>query len=303
MSSLSGLALSVERMYYAGRHAVDRRCRFDDDRATNRFMPEMRRTLSLLFTCCLIPLAQAQDFALAQLEQSPRHHEWVEIPVGDRTLHGFVAYPETSDPAPSVIVIHENRGLTDWVRSFADQLAAEGYIAVAPDLLSEFDAGHAKTSDFESSDAAREAIYRLDPEQVTADLFAAARYATGLESSNGKLAVIGFCWGGAQAFRFATVEDGLNAALVFYGSPPETGFSDIEAPVFGFYGENDERINATIPATRELMEQHDKAYDVVIYEGAGHAFMRAGDDPEGTPESKTARDRAWERIRNILSDL
>lgn len=245
----------------------------------------------------------AQEFALEQLEQSPRHHEWVEVRAGDRTVHSFVAYPETSEPAPAVVVIHENRGLTDWVRSFADQLAAAGYVAVAPDLLSGFDDEHDRTAEFESSDAARDAIYRLEADQVMADLRGVRDYAERIPSADGTTAVMGFCWGGSQTFRFATVSPDIAAALVFYGSPPDDGYDRIAAPVYGFYGEHDERINATIPATEERMAEHGKIYEYVTYEGAGHAFMRQGDDPAASPESKAARDAAWARLEGILAGL
>lgn len=264
----------------------------------------MKRIPCLFILTLFATSALAQEFALEQLNDSPRHHEWVEIEAGDdRTLHAFVAYPETDEAVPSVLIIHENRGLTDWVRSFADQIAAAGYLAVAPDLLSEFDDAHERTVDFATSDAARDAIYQLDPEQVIADLRVAQDYAAELPASNGKTVVMGFCWGGSQTFRFATDAQDIEAALVFYGSPPETGYDDISAPVYGFYGENDERINATIPATRDRMAEHDNVYEVEIYDDAGHAFMRQGDDPEGSPESKEARDAAWERLLEILAEV
>lgn len=264
----------------------------------------MKRIICVLALSLLVGPLAAQEFAVAQLESSPRHHEWVEVSApGDRTVHAFVAYPETDEPAPAVIVIHENRGLTDWVRSFADQIAAEGYVAIAPDLLSDFDEAHQRTVDFETSDAARDAIYQLDAGQVTSDLMAVQSYVAGLLASSGDVIVMGFCWGGAQTFRFATESPDIAAALVFYGSPPETGYENIQAPVYGFYGENDERINATIPETQERMARHGKPFEIVMYEGAGHAFMRAGDDPEGSPENKTARDEAWERVREILASV
>lgn len=245
--------------------------------------------------------AAAQDWAIEQLDASPRHHEWVQVRAGsDRTVHAFVAYPESDEPAPSVIVIHENRGLTDWVRLFADQIASEGYVAIAPDLLSGFDAEHQRTSDFTNSDAARDAIYQLESDQVMSDLAAVQDYIAAVPASSGSVVVAGFCWGGAQTFNYATESTGIAAALVFYGSPPESGYSEIEAPVYGFYGENDERINATIPETQERMAEHGKVFEAVVYGGAGHAFMRQGDDPEGSDEAKAARDEAFERVRDIL---
>ncbi|WP_069129949.1 dienelactone hydrolase family protein [Rhodohalobacter halophilus] len=259
-------------------------------------------SLSLLFTSHVL---SAQDFALQQLEDSLRHHEWVEVQDGDRTIHNFVVYPEVSENAMAVIVLHENRGLTDWVRSFADQLAADGYIAIAPDLLSDFDESHKRTRDFESSDAARDALYHLDPDRITRDLMAVQNYVSGLPASTGEVAVAGFCWGGSQTFRYATNATGLSAALVFYGSAPtnEEAISRISVPVYGFYGGNDQRINSTIPETSELMQKYDKTYIYNIYEGAGHGYMRTGDAPDVTQANKTARDSSWEWIREILSEL
>lgn len=246
----------------------------------------------------------AQDFAKKQLENSPRHHEWVEIDRDDRTVHSFVAYPEKKENSLAVIVIHENRGLTDWVRSFADQLAGKGYIAIAPDLLSEFDAEHSKTSDFASSDEARSALYELDPDQITGDLKAVQKYIENVPSSNGKVVVAGFCWGGSQTFRYATNASVLEAAMVFYGSPPEKEqLKNIEAPIYGFYGENDQRINSTIPETEKAMKALGKTYDYVIYDGAGHAYMRDGDAPDGSEANKKARDQSWTRLLGILSEL
>jgi len=261
------------------------------------------RTLPIAFlACCLASSAFAQDCAKQDLEKSPRHQEWVEVKRGDRTLKAFVVHPEAKGKTPAVIVIHENMGLTDWVRDLADQIAAAGYIAVAPDLLSGMAPGGGKTSDFPSTDAAREAIYKLDKDAVTADLNAIADLAKKLPDSNGKIAVAGFCWGGGQSFRFATARPDLSAAFVFYGPPPED-VSKIRAPVYGFYGGNDARIGATIPAAQEAMKKAGKVYEPVTYEGAGHGFMRAGQAPDATPENKKARAEAWKRWTALLRKL
>src|SRR3990172_10006851 len=162
--------------------------------------------------------AGAQEWAKQKLEKSPRHGEWVEIKHDNRTVQAFVVYPESKQKAPVVIVIHEIFGLSEWARTVADQLAANGYIAIAPDFLSGMGPNGGKSSDFASVDAAREANSKLYPAQVTADLNAVADYAKKLPASNGKLAVAGFCWGGGQSFRFATNHSDLKAAFVFYGS-------------------------------------------------------------------------------------
>jgi len=265
----------------------------------------MRRCLlALLFLAGAAPL-NAQPYALARLESSPRHLEWTTLEASDgRTLHAFVAYPERHADALAVIVIHENRGLTDWVRSFADQLAEAGFIAIAPDLLSGFDADHLRTKDFASEDAAREAISRLDPELVTQDLHALKAYAANLPGGDGRVAVMGFCWGGAQSFRFATNAPGLAGAFVFYGTAPtdETALARIATPVHGFYGADDQRVNATIAATRAAMQKLDRPFDPVVYDGAGHGFMRAGDDPAAAPELRAARDAAFVRLTRLLGE-
>lgn len=247
----------------------------------------------------------AQDYAIEQLENSPRHHEWVEVEYGGRTVHSFVAYPETNEETLAVIVIHENRGLNDWARSFTDQVAATGYIAIAPDLLSGFSDEYQKTSDFSTSDDAREALYTLDPAQITADLKAVQEYILNVPASDGEVVVAGFCWGGSQTFRFATNNDVPEAFMVFYGSAPEDpeAVQNISAPVYGFYGENDQRINSGIPAIEKMMNEYGKTYEYEIYDGAGHAFMRAGDDPNADQASKAARDAAWNRLKNLLSEI
>ncbi len=251
------------------------------------------------------PFLIAQQFALDILEESPRHHEWVDVTYGDRTVHCFVAYPEVAESSTAIIVIHENRGLTDWVRAFSDELAEAGYLAIAPDLLSGFSEEADLTSDFPSSDDARTAIYQLAADQVTADLEAVRAYISGVPSGNGKTAVAGFCWGGSQSFRFATNSSDIEAAMVFYGSPPKEAESltRIEVPVYGFYGESDQRINATIEATASSMEEADKQYNPVIYEAVGHAFMRRGHDPAAEEAFQKAYQAAFERMLGILEGI
>ncbi|MGH9903503.1 MAG: dienelactone hydrolase family protein [Pyrinomonadaceae bacterium] len=251
------------------------------------------------------PSAPAQDWAKQRLEKSPRHQEWVTVKNGNRTVHSFLVYPEVKSKALAVVVIHENRGLTDWVRSVADQLAEAGYIAIAPDLLSGMAPNGGRTADFADGTAIGQAFAKLAPEQVTADLNAVADYVRKLPAANGKLAVAGFCWGGRQTFRFATNRPDLKAAFVFYGNGPETKeeIARINSPVYGFYGGNDARVNATIPKSAELMKETGKKYEPVTYEGAGHGFMRAGEEPAATEANKKARDEAWARWKGILKKL
>jgi carboxymethylenebutenolidase len=255
--------------------------------------------LLALFT--LMPVALlSQDWARQRLEKSPRHHEWVSVKHDGRTVETFVAYPESSGKTPVVLVIHEIFGLTDWAEEVADEFAAAGYIAVAPDLLSGMGPNGGRTTSF-AQDEAIQAVGQLNPDQITADLNAVAGYALKLPAANGKLFVTGFCWGGGQSFRFATNRRDLSAAFVFYGPPPDKdAMTRIKAPVYGFYGGNDARIDATIPDTKEAMKAAGKTYDPVVYEGAGHGFMRAGEAPDANAANKTARTEAWERVKMLL---
>jgi carboxymethylenebutenolidase len=277
----------------------------------------MKRTFfAVLLLIVIAPLsrtAAAQDWAKASLEKSPRHREWVKIKHDNREVQAFVVYPERKDKAPVVLVIHEIFGMTDWVQSLTDQLAAAGYIAIAPDLLSGMGPNGGGTSSITDPQGVGKAIRDLPPDQITADLNAAADYAKKLPASNGKLAVTGYCWGGSQSFRYATNRPDLNAAFVFYGTSPEN-VSTIKAPVYGFYAGNDARVNATIPATEQAMKAAGKKFEPVTYEGAGHGFMRAGEAPEPPADAteqqkanyaanKKARSDAWERWLGILKSM
>jgi carboxymethylenebutenolidase len=238
----------------------------------------------------------------SRLDSTPRHDEWVEVRQGDRTIHTYVVYPQTSGRAMAVVLIHENRGLTDWVRATADRLAEEGYIAVAPDLLSGAAPGGGRTYDFASEDAARQAIGSLPREQVAADLRAVVEYARAIPAASGKVSVAGFCWGGARTWEVASSGVGIASAFVFYGTGPTDarGVSGITAPVHGFYGGDDARVNATIPTATALMRTAGKRFDPVVYEGAGHAYMRSGEMPDATPANRAARDQSWQRWLRLL---
>jgi len=278
-----------------------------------------------------------QEWAKQRLAKSPRHQEWVKVkytPAAgkERELNAFIVYPEVKNKTAAVVVIHEIFGMSDWVQSLADELAEAGYVAIAPDLLSGMGPNGGGTSDVASkgSNAVGEAIRDLPPDQITADLNATADYVSKLPAVNGKLAVAGFCWGGAQSFRYATNNPKLAAAFVFYGNAPLTGnppalpvdrdaISKIIAPIYGFYAGNDSRIGATIPDTVAAMKEKNKKYDPVTYDGAGHGFMRLGDAPqppapaEGDKSAndtlnsykanQKARNDAWARWKSLLAKL
>jgi carboxymethylenebutenolidase len=259
--------------------------------------------VAVLLVVGLASTLHAQDWAKTRLEASPRHREYVPLKQGNRTLQALVVYPEVSGKASVVILIHEIFGLSDWAKEMADELAGQGFIVVAPDLLSGFGPNGGGSSAFPDQDAAVKAVSGLDPEGVMADLDAAADYGKKLPAGNGKIAVVGFCWGGAKSFAFATHRKDLSAAFVFYGTGP-TDVSSITAPVYGFYGGNDARVGATIPQTTAAMKAAGKTYEPVTYDGAGHGFMRAGEDPSNTvPANKTARDEGFARLVKLLKEM
>ena len=240
-----------------------------------------------------IPPGEQQ--AKAALEKSPRHGEWVDVsvPGSETPLRTYVVYPERKDNAPVVIVIHEIFGLTDWIRSVADQLGADGFIAVAPDLLSGRGPGGGGTEAVGSRDEVTKLVRGIKPEDVVKGLNAVRDYGMKLPAANGKTATIGFCWGGGMSFHYATAQPGLNAAVVYYGTSPSEApaFEKINAAVQGHYGGDDQRVNATIPAAREQMKKINKTYDPHVYDGAGHGFLRAQSDRNGA--NLKAAQQAW----------
>jgi carboxymethylenebutenolidase len=257
----------------------------------------MKRILLALALILVVQSIYAQEWAKERLNKSPRHSEWVDLKSGDRTIKAFVVYPERKEKRPVVIVIHEIFGLTDWVRGICDQLGENGVIAIAPDLLS--------GQTFEDVDGARKAISALPKEQVKSDLDAASDYALKIPASNGALAVCGFCWGGGVTFAYANENPKLKAAYSFYGPALDEAskVANIPCPVYGFYAENDARVNATIPKAEELMKAAGKKYEPVIYKGAGHGFMREGESPNTSEANKKARDDAWARWKTLLKQL
>jgi carboxymethylenebutenolidase len=256
----------------------------------------MRIAVALL--AFALAACQTTSTPTSRLENMPRHDEWVDV----GTVRTYVVYPEVSQRAPVIVVIHENRGLTDWVRTVADRLAENGYIAVAPDLLSGMAPNGGNTKDFPSEDGAREAIGKLDRAQTIANLREVVSYARRIPAANGQVSVAGFCWGGARTWDVASSIDGIAAAYVFYGTGPQdaAGVAGIEAPVYGFYGGNDARVNATIPKTEELMKAAGKTFEPVIYEGAGHAFMRSGEMANADEANRKAREEGWKRWLELL---
>ena len=267
----------------------------------------MKTALPLLLASglALSGVVSAQEWAKARLDASPRQLEWVTVKHGDREVKAFLALPQTQQKATAVVVIHEIFGLTDWVRGVADQLAEAGYVAIAPDLLSGMAPGGGGTAEFGEGSGVRQAVSSLPKEQVSADLDAIAKHVTSSPACNGKVVVVGFGWGGRQSFRFATNNQDIKAAFVFCGNGPESAeaIARITCPVYGFYGDENTRVTATIRRSRELMKAAGKVYRTAIYDGVGARFMLIGEKPAASSADREAREEAWQRWKEILSTL
>ena len=249
------------------------------------------------FAAAQMPHDTSQDWARTRLEQSTLHREYIPVKSGTRTLNTLVIYPERSTKAPVVVLIHEIFGLSNWMKLQADELAREGFIVVAPDLLSGMGANGGGTDAMGGQDNVVQAVMKLDPAQVLTDLDAVSDYGKTLPSADGKLFVAGFCWGGGKSFAFATHRKDLAAAFVFYGPPPPAAdMVAINAPIYGFYGGNDNRIGATIPQAIADMKAAQKFYEPVTYPDAGHGFMRAGQAPDARPADQQAFSKAFARL-------
>jgi carboxymethylenebutenolidase len=263
----------------------------------------MKRILlafALAFLAQSLSAQEYKDFGKDRLNNSPRHAEWVDIKFGERAIKAFVVYPERKDKAPVVIVTQEIFGLTDWLRSLCDELAEAGVIAIAPDFLN--------GEKFEDADGAVKAVSALNAEQIKAVLDATSDYAlTKIPSANGTIAICGFCRGGGWAFDYASSNPKLKAVYSFYGTALDdpAKIAKIPCPVYGFYGENDARVNATISKAEQLMKATGKKYEPVIYKGAGHGFMRSGEpsNPNKREGDVKAREEAWARWRTLLKQL
>lgn len=229
--------------------------------------------------------------AAARLAASTRHGEWAMIPTApgaNDSIAAWVVYPERRDNAPVVIVVHEIFGLSTWVRSVADQLAADGFIAIAPDLLSQERGG--ATTDTIATAQATTLIRNVTPDKMNAMVAAVARYGMALPAAAKKYGIVGYCWGGSASFNHAVFNaPGLAASVVYYGSSPaDSAIAKVKIPVLGLYGGNDQRVNATIPRADSTMKAIGATFVSRVYEGAGHGFLRAQDQPANAEAAKQA---------------
>jgi carboxymethylenebutenolidase len=271
------------------------------------FRPNAFAAVILFFIAPFVAISQngippGEEGAPEVLQSSPRHGEYVDILFSGHEfpIHSWVVYPERSEQAPVVIVIHEIYGLTDWIRAVADRLAQDGFIAIAPDFISGLGPDGGGTKSVAERDQVVSLIRSLQPEDVADRLNAVREYALSIPAGNGKIATLGFCWGGAMSYYYATAQPELDAAVVYYGTSPETSRLEyINAPVLGLYGEDDARVNVTIGPAAEEMQRLGKSYEYHLYPGAGHGFLRAQSGREGA--NLKASEGAWKRTVEFLS--
>ena len=239
-------------------------------------------------------LPPSEDQAKAALEKSPRHGEYADVKMssGGVPIRTWVSYPERKDKAGVVIVIQEVFGLTDWIRGVADQLAKEGFIAVAPDMISGLGPNGGGTDSVASRDDAVTLVRGISPEEANRRLDAVRSWAMKLPAANGKVGTVGFCWGGARSFAYAAAQPALDGAVVYYGTSPDNeDLAKIQAPVEGHYGGDDARVDATIPPAEAEMKRLNKTYRPNVYGGAGHGFLRDQGGRDGA--NLRATQKAW----------
>jgi carboxymethylenebutenolidase len=239
-------------------------------------------------------LPAPESLVVDRLNHSPRHGEWVRIDAGSGdSVRTWVVYPERRDKAPIVIVIHEIFGLTDWARGVADQLAAEGFIAIAPDLLSGKGPNGGGTESVDRQ-GAMPLIRALAPAEIARRLNAAARYGRSLPAASGAVGTVGFCWGGGVSFTMAYALEGIRGAVVYYGTSPDSAaLAGVRAPVLGLYAGEDAHVGATVPPAQAVMQRLGKRYEVATFDGAGHGFLRQLAGQNGA--NQRAAEQAWPR--------
>jgi len=237
--------------------------------------------------------------ALAALNSSPRHGEWVDVAYGKTPIRSFVVYPERSTKAGVVIVIHEIYGASDWIRGVADQLAKDGFIGIVPDLISGMGPKGGGTESIASRDSVVRLIRGLSAEETFKRLNAVRAYAMKIPAGNRKIGTLGFCWGGGMSFGYACAQSGLDAAVVFYGvSPDSNQISKLNAPVLGNYGADDARVDATVEPAAAIAKKLGKPFVYEMYEGAGHGFLRQQQDRDGA--NLRATEKSWPKTVEFL---
>ncbi|HUF24604.1 MAG TPA: dienelactone hydrolase family protein [Vicinamibacterales bacterium] len=237
-------------------------------------------------------LPPAQEFVATALAASPRHSEWVDIPRGGGApVRAFVVYPESKSKTGVVMVVHENRGLNDWARSVADQLAEDGFIAIAIDMLSGMGPNGGHTDSIPADQVGR-VLSGLTNDEANKRIDAVREYAIQIPAANGAVGIVGFCWGGSRVFNYAIHQPAIDAGVVYYGGAPSDPvlLDRVVAPLLGLFGEDDARVNTTVNAALPILNKEKKRLDAQMFPGAGHGFLR---QQFGREANLRAAERAW----------
>ena len=210
-------------------------------------------------------------------------------------MRAWVVYPARRQNAPVVVAIHDNQGLSNWIRAVADQLAADGFIAISPDLLTM--EGVARRPDGESELEGERGVRALlrNVDQAKRDRFiqAVGEWGTKQQGASSKYGIVGFCWGGQTVFAHAVAAPAsLGAVVVYYGpSPAPDRLGTVRAPILGLYGEDDARVNTTVGPAQETLKAAGRTFETHTFPGAGHGFTRSQEQREGA--NLEAVKKAW----------
>lgn len=243
----------------------------------------------------------AAEFVEAALAASPRHGEWVDVKMGDGTpIRTWTVFPERSSRAGAVIVVHENRGLNDWARAVADQLAEDGFVAIAVDLLSGKGPGGGHTDSIPPGEVGK-VLASLTRQEINERLDTVRAHAIQIPAANGRVGIIGFCWGGSTVFQYAVHQPALNAGVVYYGGAPQDPalLDRIEAPLLGLFGEDDARVNTSVLTAMPIVNKDRDVLDAHMFPGAGHGFLR---QQYGREANLRAAERAWPMTIRFLRE-
>ena len=243
----------------------------------------------------------AAEFVAVALETSPRHAEWVDIRMNKAApTKAWVVYPETKSRAGVVIVVHENRGLNDWARAVADQIAEDGFIAIAVDLLSGKGPAGGGTDSIPPAEIGK-MFASLTRADINARLDVVREYAIQMPAANGRVAIMGFCWGGGTVFQYAVHQPALNAGVVYYGPAPQDPamIERISAPMLGLFGEDDARVNTTVPPVLDVLNKDRVRFKSHMFPGAGHGFLR---QQFGREANLRAAEKAWPLTIRFLGE-
>jgi carboxymethylenebutenolidase len=248
------------------------------------------------------------EWRLARLQRSSRRHDELSLAGLGATQRAFVAYPDKPGPAATVILVPEDQGLNTWARSMADEIAAMGFVALVPDLFAGRGPGGGGSeafADVRSKFVVSATLPHTSEAAMTAQLNFWTDYARTLSAFNGKLAAVGFAWGGGRALWFATQRKDLAAVVVFYDTaPPAEALAGLSAPLYGFYAERDLRVRRSLDATRAVTARLGKYYEEILYPAADHMFVRLGEEPRGAnPANIIARHQSLARLQQILRGL